>query len=89
LSIIADNEIYSQLILTDDEKYLQKIKKQSIQLDNIEQEQISLFNQILYHSPSIIRSLTNNSSSNEESIDSLVNNIAQKIYIHSFDQLRQ
>ncbi len=89
MSIIVDDEIYSQLILTDDEKYFRKIKNKSIQLDNIEQEQIGLFNHILYHSPSIIRSLTNNSSSNEESIDSLVNNIAQQIYIHSFHELRQ
>lgn len=60
--------------ITDDEKYLRKIKKKSIQLENIEQQQTSLFNQILYHS---------------SSIDSLVNNIAQQIYIHSFHELRQ
>jgi hypothetical protein len=59
--------------ITDDEKYLRKIKKKSIQLENIEQQQTSLFNQILYHS---------------SSIDSLVNNIAQQIYINSFNELR-
>jgi len=87
--MIADDEIYSRSILTDDEKYLEKIKKKSIELENIEQQQINLFNQISYHSSSICRSLTNNSSSNEETIDSLVNNIAQQLYIDSFDELRQ
>jgi hypothetical protein len=89
LSTIANDEIYSKLFLTGDEKYLRKIKKKSIQLENIEQQQTDLFNEISYHSSPIVQSLTNNSSSNEESIDFLVINIAQQIYTSSFDELIQ
>ncbi|CAF4661764.1 unnamed protein product [Rotaria sp. Silwood1] len=88
LSTIANNEIYSRTTLDDNEKYFRKIKKNSIQLEYNEQEETSLFNQNRYNSQSIFRSLTHNTSSNEELINSLVNNIAQQIYFDSFNELR-
>jgi hypothetical protein len=78
LSAVADNEILSRSILIDDKKYR---RKTSIELENMEQQQTSLFNQILCHSSSITRS-------NEKSIDSLVNNLAQQIYMNSFNELK-
>ncbi|CAF0968711.1 unnamed protein product [Rotaria sordida] len=77
LSTIANDKIYSRTTLNDNEKYLRKFK------NNEQQQQTNLFTQNRY------QSLTNNSSSNEESIDSLVNNIAQQIYIDSFNELKQ
>ncbi|CAF2646831.1 unnamed protein product [Rotaria sp. Silwood2] len=89
LSTIANDEIYSKTHFNDNEKYLRKTKKKSIQLENNEQQQTSLVNQNRYNSSSFFRSLTNYSSSNEKSINSLVNNITEQIYFDSFNELRQ
>ena len=79
LSFIADKEISARSRLINGDGYFRKTKKKSVQME--EQQQTSLFNQILCHSSTIARS-------NEKSIDSLVNTIAQQIYINSFNQLK-
>ena len=93
LSTIVDNEIYSQTLLTDDEKHSRKSKKRStgsVRLINNEnnESQSSLFHQIRHRSSSAFRSITNNNS-RRETVDSIVNNIAQQIYVDSFDELRR
>ena len=77
LSTIVDN---ARSISTADEKYRRKLKKKAIQFENMGLQQTSSFNH---------PSSRDHSSSNEESVDSLVNTLAQKIYLTSFDELRQ
>jgi hypothetical protein len=93
LSTIIDDEIYSKSLLTDDEKHSRKSKKRStgtIRLINNEnnESQTSLFHQIRHRSSSAFRSITNNNT-RRETVDSIVDNIAQQIYIDSFDELRR
>ena len=93
LSTIVDNEIYSQTLLTDDEKHSRKSKKRTtgtLRLVNNENQesQSTLFHQIRHRSSSAFRSITNNNS-RRETVDSVVNNITQQIYIDSFDELRR
>jgi uncharacterized membrane-anchored protein YjiN (DUF445 family) len=93
LSVITDDEIYSKSLLTDDEKYSRKVKKRSIgtiRLINNENNESpsSLFHQIRHRSSSAFRSLTTNNAK-RETLDSIVNNIAQQIYTDSFDELRR
>jgi hypothetical protein len=75
LSIISDREISARSKLG----YGRKTKKKPENIE--EQQQTSLFNQMLCHSSSIARS-------DEKSIDSFVNNIAQQVYMNSFNQLK-
>ena len=51
------------------------------------ESQTSLFHQIRHRS-SAFRTITNNNT-RRETVDSIVNNIAQQIYIDSFDELRR
>jgi len=95
LSTITGDEIYSKSLLTDDEKHARRSKKSSsssgtIRLINNEnnESQTSLFHQIRHRSSSAFRSITNNNT-NRDSVDSIVTNIAQQIYIDSFDELRR
>jgi len=92
LSTITDDDVYSTSLLTDDEKHSRKTKKRStapIRLINNEnnESQTSLFHQIRHRS-SAFRTITNNNT-RRETVDSIVNNIAQQIYIDSFDELRR
>jgi hypothetical protein len=93
LSSITNDDIYSKSLLTDDEKHSRKTKKRStgpIRLINNEnnESQTSLFHQIRHRSSSAFRTITNNNTK-RETVDSIVNNIAQQIYIDSFDELRR
>lgn len=93
LSNIIDDHFYSRSLLTDDEKHSRKSKKRSIgtiRLINNEnnESQNSLFQQIRHRSASAFRTITNNNT-RRETMDSIVNNLAQQIYIDSFDELRQ
>jgi hypothetical protein len=88
--------MYSKSLLTDDEKHARRSKKSSssssgtIRLINNEnnESQTSLFHQIRHRSSSAFRSITNNNTK-QDSVDSIVTNIAQQIYIDSFDELRR
>ncbi len=93
LSTLTDDNLYSKSLLTDDEKHSRKSKKRStgtIRLINNEntESQTSLFHQIRHRSSSAFRTITNNNT-RRETVDSIVNNIAQQIYIDSFDELRR
>lgn len=93
LSSIVDDDFYSKSLLTDDEKHSRKTKKRSIgtiRLMNNEnnESQSSLFQQIRHRSSSAFRTITNNNTK-RETMDSIVNNLAQQIYADSFDELRQ
>ena len=78
LSIIENDD---RVMPNDNEKYFSKAVKNSLELESYEQQQEkSLFNR--HYSSS-------NSNLDEESIDFLMNNITQRIYIDSFDKLRQ
>ncbi|CAF0817056.1 unnamed protein product [Rotaria sp. Silwood1] len=94
LSTITINEVYSKSLLTDDEKHSRKSKKRptttAIRLINNEnnESQTSLFQQIRHRSSSAFRTITNNNT-RRETVDFIVNNLAQKIYTDSFDELRQ
>jgi len=93
LSSITTDDVYSKSLLTDDEKHSRKTKKRStgtIRLINNEnnESQTSLFHQIRHRSSSAFRTITNNNT-RRETVDSIVNNIAQQIYIDSVDELRR
>lgn len=93
LSSIVEENFYSKSLLTDDEKHSRKTKKRSIgtiRLINNEntESQNSLFQQIRHRSSSAFRTITNNNT-RRETMDSIVNNLAQQIYTDSFDELRQ
>lgn len=94
LSTITTNTMYSRSLLTDDEKHSRKTKNKrtttSLRLVNNEnsESQTSLFQQIRHRSSSAFRTISNNNT-RRETVDSMVNNLAQKIYIDSFDELRQ
>lgn len=93
LSNIIDDDFYSRSLLTDDEKHSRKTKKRSIgtiRLINNEnnESQNSLFQQIRHRASSAFRTITNNNT-RRETLDSIVNNLAQQIYADSFDELRQ
>ncbi|CAF4018398.1 unnamed protein product, partial [Rotaria magnacalcarata] len=92
LYTISSNEMYSKTLLTDDEKHSRKTKKRStpaIRLVNNEnsEPQSTLFHQIRHRSSSAFRTITNNYT-RRETVDSVVNNIAQKVYNDSFNELR-
>lgn len=93
LSTITDDDMYSKSLLTDDEKHTRKTKKRStgtIRLINNEnnESQTNIYHQIRHRSSSAFRTITNNNT-RRETVDSIVNNIAQQIYIDSVDELRQ
>jgi hypothetical protein len=95
LNRITDGEEYSQTLLTDDEKHSRQTKRKAMPsrrlISNENHEtQPTLFHQIRHRSSSAFRSLTNNHhQSQRDNVDSMVNNIAQKIYSDSFDELRR
>ncbi|CAF3863271.1 unnamed protein product [Adineta steineri] len=93
LLILTNDEASSTLILTDDEKNSRKSKRRStgnIRLINNEnnESQPSLFQQIRHRSSSALRSLSTNHIK-RDTVDSIVNNLTQQIYIDSFDELRR
>lgn len=93
LSSITDNDMYSKSLLTDDEKHTRKTKKRSIdtiKLINNEnnESQTSLYHQIRHRSSSAFRTITNNNT-RRDTVDSVVNNIAQQIYTDSVGELRR
>ncbi len=90
LSSITTDAMYSKCLLTDDEKHSRKTKKRSMRLINNEnnESQTSLFHQIRHRSSSAFRTITNNNT-RRETVDSVVNNLAQQIYTDSFDELRR
>ena len=93
ISTITDNDIYSKCLLTDDEKHSRKNKKRTIgtiRLLSSENNgfQTSFFHQIRHRSSSAFRSITNNNTQ-RRTIDSVVQNIAQQIYVDTFQDLRQ
>jgi hypothetical protein len=90
LSSITHDAMYSKSLLTDDEKHSRKTKKLPIRLVNNEnnESQTSLFHQIRHRSSSAFRTITNNNT-RRETVDSIVNNLAQQIYTDSFDELRR
>jgi len=100
LSSLIDDETYSQSLLTDDEKCSRKTKQKNRQVLRLvsqdtnndpqqqQQQQSRLFHQIRHRSSSAFRSLSN-SSSRRESVESVVTNIAQQIYVDTFEELRR
>lgn len=89
---LTENIIVDALsTIANNENYWQKPKKNSITVEINEQQehQNNSLQPNRYCSISVVRSSTNDNSSSKESIDSLVNNLSQEIYLDSFHQLRQ
>ncbi|CAF0785180.1 unnamed protein product [Adineta ricciae] len=94
LLTLTGDEIYSQSLLTDDEKHTRKSQKRSIETirlvtnENTEL-QASCFHQIRHRSSSAFRSILNNNTSPTNTVDSVVNNLTQQIYTDSFEELQR
>ncbi|CAF3448356.1 unnamed protein product [Rotaria socialis] len=80
------NEILIDVLSTieNDEKHCRTTKSDSIQSEINEHQQTGLFDRNRYD-----LSATTSSTSNEESVESLMNHISQQIYLDSFQELRQ
>lgn len=101
LQRVNENDIYSQSLLTDDEKQHRIVKRRTIEskrLINSETNETTtatptLFQQIRQRSSSALRLLNNHhhhqNQQQREHIDSLINTFAHKIYVDSFSELRK
>ncbi|CAF1934000.1 unnamed protein product [Rotaria magnacalcarata] len=80
------NEILIDVLSTieNDEKHFRTTTSDSIQLEINEHQQTGLYDRNRYDS-----SATPISTSNEESVESLMNHVSQQIYLDSFQELRQ